>query len=89
MSENRIEEITKKMSELKKELRREKSRIAEEERKKETRKKIVLGGRLMRLAETDQRANDVLRVALSALSESERELFAGFDLPVVQPSASF
>ncbi len=72
----RIERLEEKFSAIQAELKRERSKIASENRKRETRQKIIVGGRLMALAKMDERAAEVMKIVMKELSDSERKVFS-------------
>ncbi|KXV21105.1 hypothetical protein AD933_01010, partial [Acetobacter malorum] len=71
----KIEKLEAKFAEIQEELKRERSKAASEKRKRETRQKIIIGGRLLALAKTDQRAAEVVHIAKQNLTDSEKKAF--------------
>jgi len=71
----KIEKLEAKFAEIQQELKRERSKAASEKRKRETRQKIILGGRLLALAKTDQRAAEILHIAKQNLTDNEKKAF--------------
>lgn len=71
----KIEKLEAKFAEIQQELKRERSKAASEKRKRETRQKIIIGGRLLVLAKTDDRAAEILRIVKQDLTENEKRAF--------------
>lgn len=73
----RIHRLEAKLEEIEAQLKVERSKAAKEERRLDTRRKIILGGRLQKLAETDSRAREIIAVAMQGLTDNEKRAFDG------------
>lgn len=74
--EDQIERRAKKIAQLEARLNTEKAREKKERRKADTRKKIILGGGMLKVLERDDDVSKLLKRALySVMSEKDRKLF--------------
>lgn len=101
MTETALEKAQRKFEQAKAALDAVKSREADAERKKDTRRKIVLGGALLELAKTDKEASVIVSKLIAALTrDHDKKLFeksirkeaapetAKVEMPAVQPVAT-
>lgn len=98
MTETALEKAQRKFEQAKAALDAIKAREAAAERKKDTRRKIVLGGALLELAKADKRASDIVSNLISGLTrEHDKKLFEKsvrkeaapeIETPAVQPVAA-
>jgi len=73
--EQQIACATKKKAKAEETIRRAKKALRDTDRKKDTRKKIILGATLFSLAESDLKARRIIDALVSHMSDRDRELF--------------
>ena len=56
-------------------IRRASAKLKAQDRKRDTRRKIILGATLLSLAETDPKAERIISALVSRMSDRDRELF--------------
>lgn len=56
-------------------IRRASKKLRDQDRKIDTRRKIVLGATLLRLAETDPKAERIIKALVLRMSDRDQELF--------------
>ena len=89
MAETELERAEKRYAQAKARLLALKNREATKARKLDTRRKIILGGALVDLAERDSNAAAMIERLVSNLPrEQDRKAFEGWDTPAVAPSPS-
>ena len=82
MAETELERAEKRYAQAKARLQALKNREATRQRKLDTRRKVILGGALMDLAERDSNAAAMLDRLISNLArEQDRKAFAEWDAP--------
>ncbi|WP_183970370.1 mobilization protein [Sagittula marina] len=87
MAETELERAEKRYAQAKARLQALKNREATRQRKLDTRRKVILGGALMDLAERDSNAAAMLNRLIRNLSrEQDRKAFAEWDTPSPAPS---
>jgi len=72
---NEIEKAKEQFEKAKARLRKAQSRIAAAERKKDTRRKIILGGLIITKAKESPQSMEWIKNQVASLSERDRELF--------------
>ncbi|MEC9310450.1 MAG: mobilization protein [Pseudomonadota bacterium] len=86
MAETELERAEKRYAQAKARLQALKNREATRQRKLDTRRKVILGGALMDLAERDSNAAAMLDRLIRNLSrEQDRKAFAEWDIPSPSP----
>ncbi|MAC80593.1 MAG: mobilization protein [Rhodobacteraceae bacterium] len=86
MAETELERAEKRYAQAKARLQALKNREATRQRKLDTRRKVILGGALMDLAERDSNAAAMLYRLIRNLSrEQDRKAFAEWDAPSPTP----
>ncbi len=86
MAETELERAEKRYAQAKARLQALKNREATRQRKLDTRRKVILGGALMDLAERDSNAAAMLDRLIRNLSrEQDRKAFAELDAPSPAP----
>ena len=86
MAETELERAEKRYAQAKARLQALKNREATRQRKLDTRRKVILGGALMDLAERDSNAAAMLDRLIRNLSrEQDRKAFAEWDAPSPTP----
>ena len=89
MAETELERAEKRYAQAKARLQALKNREATRQRKLDTRRKVILGGALMDLAERDSNAAAMLdRLIRNLAREQDRKAFAEWDAPSPAPSSS-
>lgn len=101
MTETALERAQRKFEQAKAALDAVKAREAAADRKKDTRRKIVLGGALLELAKADKEASAIVSKLISGLTrEHDKRLFeksvrketvheaSKVDAPAIQPAAT-
>ena len=87
MAETELERAEKRYAQAKARLQALKNREATRQRKLDTRRKVILGGALMDLAERDSNAVAMLDRLIRNLSrEQDRKAFAEWDAPSPAPT---
>tara|TARA_R110000796_G_scaffold47547_1_gene114260 strand:- start:155 stop:454 length:300 start_codon:yes stop_codon:yes gene_type:complete len=87
MAETELEKAEKRYAQAKARLQALKNREATRQRKLDTRRKVILGGALMDLAERDSGAATMLdRLIRNLPREQDRKAFAGWGAPTGSPS---
>lgn len=87
MAETELERAEKRYAQAKARLQALKNREATRQRKLDTRRKVILGGALMDLAERDSSAAAMLDRLIRNLSrEQDRKAFAEWDVPSPAPN---
>lgn len=87
MAETELERAEKRYAQAKARLQALKNREATRQRKLDTRRKVILGGALMDLAERDSNAAAMLDRLIRNLSrKQDRKAFAEWDVPSPAPS---
>jgi uncharacterized protein YfaS (alpha-2-macroglobulin family) len=83
MAETAVQKAQRQFEEARARLQSAKARESSAERKKETRRKVVLGGALIELATRDDEAAAMTRRLVDGLSrDQDRKTFKGWDAPV-------
>lgn len=81
-AEKELEKAQKKIEQARARLSAAKARESEAERKKMTRRKIILGGALVERAERDERFSRVIQSLMEGLSrEQDKKAFEGWEPP--------
>ena len=89
MAETELERAEKRYAQAKARLQALKNREATRQRKLDTRRKVILGGALLDLAERDTGAATMLdRLVRNLAREQDRKAFAEWSVPGVAPSPS-
>ncbi|CUH89823.1 hypothetical protein PH5382_03776 [Phaeobacter sp. CECT 5382] len=89
MAETELERAEKRYAQAKARLQALKNREATRQRKLDTRRKVILGGALLDLAERDSSAAAMLdRLVRNLAREQDRKAFADWDAPSPAPSSS-
>ena len=89
MAETELERAEKRYAQAKARLQALKNREATRQRKLDTRRKVILGGALLDLAERDSGAAAMLdRLVRNLAREQDRKAFADWDAPSPAPSGS-
>ncbi len=89
MAETELERAEKRYAQAKARLQSLKNREATRQRKLDTRRKVILGGALLDLAERDSSAAAMLdRLIRNLAREQDRKAFADWDAPSPAPSSS-
>jgi hypothetical protein len=89
LAETELERAEKRYAQAKARLQALKNREATRQRKLETRRKVILGGALLDLAERDSGAAAMLdRLVRNLAREQDRKAFADWDAPSPAPSSS-
>ena len=89
MAETELERAEKRYAQAKARLQALKNREATRQRKLDTRRKVILGGALLDLAERDSSAAAMLdRLVRNLAPEQDRKAFADWDAPSPAPSSS-
>ena len=89
MAETELERAEKRYAQAKARLQALKNREATRQRKLDTRRKVILGGALLDLAERDSGAAAMLdRLIRNLAREQDRKAFADWDAPSPAPSSS-
>ncbi|MEL6520652.1 MAG: mobilization protein [Pseudomonadota bacterium] len=87
MAETELERAEKRHAQAKARLQALRNREATKQRKLDTRRKVILGGALMDLAERDSKAAAMLDRLIRNLSrEQDRKAFAEWDAPSSAPT---
>lgn len=87
MAETELERAEKRYAQAKARLQALRNREATKQRKLDTRRKVILGGALMDLAERDSKAAAMLDRLIRNLSrEQDRKAFAEWDAPSSAPT---
>ena len=87
MAETELERAEKRYAQAKARLQALKNREATRQRKLDTRRKVILGGALMDLAERDSNAAAMLdRLIRNLPREQDRKAFAEWGIPSAAPS---
>ncbi len=87
MSETELERAEKRYAQAKARLQAIRNREASKQRKLDTRRKVILGGALMDLAERDSNAAAMLDRLIRNLSrEQDRKAFADWEAPSPAPA---
>lgn len=82
MADTELEKAEKRYAQAKARLQAIKNREATKERKVDTRRKVILGGALLDLAERDTNAASMLdRLIRNLAREQDRKAFADWDAP--------
>lgn len=83
MAETAVQKAQRQFEEARARLQSAKARESSAERKKETRRKVILGGALVEHADRDPRFAKVVQVLIDSLSrDQDRKAFEGWDVPV-------
>ncbi len=86
MAETELERAEKRYAQAKARLQALKNQEATRQRKLDTRRKVILGGALMDLAERDSNAAAMLdRLIRNLPREQDRKAFVGWSLPGASP----
>ena len=89
MAETELERAEKRYAQAKARLQGLKNREATRQRKLDTRRKVILGGALLDLAERDSGAAAMLdRLVRNLVREQDRKAFAEWTAPSAAPSPS-
>ena len=89
MAETELEKAEKRYAQAKARLQSIRNREATRQRKLDTRRKVILGGALLDLAERDSGAAAMLdRLVRNLAREQDRKAFADWDAPSPAPSSS-
>ena len=89
LAETELERAEKRYAQAKARLQALKNRATTRQRKLDTRRKVILGGALMDLAERDTRAAAMLdRLIRNLPREQDRKAFADWETPSPAPSSS-
>ena len=89
MADTELEKAEKRYSQAKARLQGIRNREAVKQRKLDTRRKVILGGALLDLAERDDSAASMVARLIRNLSrEQDRTAFAGWNAPSPSPSDS-
>ena len=76
MTETQMEKAKRQYEQAKARLQATKARETKQQRKRETRRKVILGGALIELADRDQPARSMIRRLIGSLSrEQDRKMF--------------
>jgi len=87
MAETELQRAEKRYAQAKARLQALKNREATRQRKLDTRRKVILGGALLDLAERDSSAAAMLdRLIRNLAREQDRKAFADWDAPSATPS---
>ena len=79
--EERAAELEERKRKLEEQLKQERQRAKKKERERDTRRKVLVGAKVLEHARTDPRAARYLRKIYDELGERERQAFEGFDFP--------
>jgi len=89
LAETELERAEKRYAQAKARLQGIRNREAVKQRKLDTRRKVILGGALLDLAERDSSAAAMLdRLVRNLAREQDRKAFADWDAPSPSPSSS-
>ncbi|SHF68379.1 relaxasome subunit MobC [Litoreibacter ascidiaceicola] len=87
MAETELEKAEKRYAQAKARLQSIRNREATKQRKLDTRRKVILGGALLDLAERDSGAATMLdRLVRNLAREQDRKAFADWEAPTGSPS---
>jgi hypothetical protein len=84
--EERLAELERKKRHIQEQEKRERAKLQSAERKKDTRRKIALGGALIAEARRDPKAARYLKKLIDGMAERDKAAFEGWDTP--EPSAA-
>lgn len=73
--EEQIARAAQKKAKAEETIRRAQKALRDTERKKDTRRKILLGATLLSLVDTDPKAERIIKALVSRMSDRDRELF--------------
>jgi len=79
--EERLEELQQQKREIQAQVQRERQKLKEEERKRDTRRKVLIGSKVLEHARKDSRAARYLQKVYGELSERDQQAFEGFEFP--------
>lgn len=80
--EDRIKKATQAKAKAEEVIKRASRQLRDQDRKADTRRKIILGGMLLDAASKNQSASKFIKSAISRLDRpSDQALFQGFDVP--------
>lgn len=79
--QERLQELKQKKKKLEAQAQRERQKVRQEERKKDTRRKIALGGALIAQARTDSDAARLVQQLIAEMPERDRQAFEGWEPP--------
>mgnify|MGYP006426841761 CR=1 FL=1 len=84
--EERLAELEQKKQQIQAQAKRERAKLQSAERKKDTRRKIALGGALIAQARRDQQAAAYLKALIGEMPERDKAAFEGWDVPEPEQS---
>lgn len=80
-AEQRLEKAKQAKAKAEAQIRQAAAKLRAEDRKRDARRKIVLGGAVIGRAATDPKWANVLRTAIAGMPERDRALFDGWNIP--------
>jgi len=84
--EERLAELEQRKKELEEKAKRERQQIQQRERKRDTRRKVLLGAKLIEHARENERVARYVQRIIDGLEGRDREPFEGWEVPT--PSVS-
>ena len=84
--EERLQELEQRKKTLEEKVQRERQKLKREEHRRDTRRKVILGGALMEAAKQDESAAAFIADVMRNLNDRDRKAFEGWQPPKPQPA---
>jgi hypothetical protein len=86
--EERLAELEQKKRQIQEQEKRERAKLQSAERKKDTRRKIALGGAIIAHARADPKAARYLKKLIDGMAERDKAAFEGWEVPKPEQSTA-